>query len=63
MRVVPFDTVTYPEATRQERATKGDIQDLRIIVTEQKFDLLKWIIGLSLGQIGLMIGILLKLSH
>lgn len=38
-----------------ELATKSDL-------LEMKFDLLKWIVGLALAQLGLIVGILLKLS-
>ena len=43
-------------------ATKSDINSLRKEIAEMKFDLLKWILGLSLGQIALVIGILVKIS-
>jgi len=50
-------------------ATKGDIADLRHEMkelasvlrqemSEMKFELLKWIIGLAIAQAGLLIGIL-----
>lgn len=39
----------------QELATKRDLIEL-------KFDMLKWIVSLALAQMGLLIGILLKLS-
>ncbi|MBI3523651.1 MAG: DUF1640 domain-containing protein [Betaproteobacteria bacterium] len=38
-----------------ELATKADLMEL-------KFDLLKWIVGLALAQIGLIVGILIKLA-
>lgn len=38
-----------------ELATKTDLIEL-------KFDLLKWIVGLALAQIGLIVGILIKLT-
>ncbi|MBI5439408.1 MAG: DUF1640 domain-containing protein [Nitrosomonadales bacterium] len=44
----------------QELATK---QDMKMALTEMKYDLLKWIIGLALAQFGVLIGILLKLPH
>lgn len=36
-------------------ATRNDLM-------EMKFDLLKWIVGLALAQVGLLVGILVKLS-
>lgn len=45
-----------------EVATKRDIEKLEGKITEMKFDLLKWIVGLSLAQFGVLIGILLKLA-
>jgi hypothetical protein len=50
-----------------ELATKNDLKqavsELRRETQEVKFDLLKWIVGLSLAQMALLIGILLKLPH
>ncbi len=46
-----------------EIATKRDIERLEGKLTEIKFDLLKWIVGLALAQFGILIGILLKLAH
>lgn len=50
-----------------ELATKKDIAlsdaALRKDLAEMKYDLLKWIIGLSLAQFALMIGVLLRLPH
>ncbi len=50
-------------------ATKADLKaglwelktELKSDISELKFDLLKWVIGLTLAQIGLLLGILLKL--
>jgi predicted negative regulator of RcsB-dependent stress response len=45
-------------------ATKNDIDGLRNALrsdlAEMKFDLLKWIVGLSLAQISLVVGLFLK---
>ena len=46
-----------------EVATKRDVEKLENKITEMKFDLLKWIVGLALAQFGVLIGILLKLAH
>jgi hypothetical protein len=45
----------FAEATGQELVTKGDL-------TEFKYDLLKWVVGLALAQMGLVVGVLIKLS-
>ena len=42
-----------------ELVTKAD---LRVAVAEIRADIIKWMVGLALAQIGLLIGILLKLS-
>jgi len=42
-------------------ATKTDITDLRRDMAEMKYDLLKWVVGIALAQIGLLVGILIKL--
>ncbi|MDP1872532.1 MAG: hypothetical protein Q8K61_13060 [Gallionella sp.] len=36
-------------------------QDLQIQLTDMKFDMLKWIIGLALAQFSVLIGILMKM--
>jgi len=46
-----FDTLKF--------VTKSD---LRVAVAEIRADIIKWMVGLALAQIGLLIGILLKLS-
>lgn len=46
-----------------EVATKRDVERLEGKITEMKFDLLKWIVGLALAQFGVLIGILLKMAH
>ncbi len=35
--------------------------DLRRDMAEMKYDLLKWVVGIALAQIGLLVGILVKL--
>ena len=44
-----------------EVATKRDVERIEGKLAEMKFDLLKWIVGLSLAQFGVLIGILLKM--
>jgi len=56
--------VAIKDATGEaEIATKRDVDRLEGKIAEMKFDLLKWIVGLSLAQFGVLIGILLKLIH
>lgn len=43
-------------ASESSLATKHDLAEL-------KYDLLKWIVGLALAQFGVLIGILLRLTH
>jgi hypothetical protein len=42
-----------------ELVTKRDMQQM---MSDMKFELLKWIVGLALAQFGLMVGILLKMA-
>lgn len=48
-----------------ELATKQDVKELdmslRGLIAEMKYDLIKWIVGLSLAQIAMLIGIFIKL--
>lgn len=48
-----------------EMATKQDVKELdmalRSHIAEMKYDLIKWIVGLSLAQIAMLIGIFIKL--
>jgi hypothetical protein len=37
-------------------------QELKQTISEMKFDLLNWIVGLSLAQFGLLVGVLLKMG-
>ena len=43
-------------------ATKRDVEHLEVRIAEMKFDLLKWIVGMSLAQFSVLIGILLKIT-
>lgn len=49
-----------------ELATKRDLEllkmDITLKIAEHKADTIKWMVGLSLAQLGLLVGILLKLS-
>lgn len=37
--------------------------DMLLALAELKADLMKWVIGLALAQIGLLIGVLMRLPH
>jgi hypothetical protein len=53
----------FKEASGEaEVATKRDIEHLEVRIAEMKFDLLKWIVGMSLAQFSVLIGILLKIT-
>ncbi|MDR2668596.1 MAG: hypothetical protein LBC14_01425 [Desulfovibrio sp.] len=43
-------------------ATKADINALKAAMAEQKHELLKWMLGIALAQIGIMSAILRALS-
>lgn len=64
MVAISFDTLKA-DATGQELATKSDIvlakTDLRLEISNSKNEILRWIVPLILAQMGLLIGILLKL--
>jgi hypothetical protein len=49
------------EARLAEVATKHDLKELEVKIERVKFDLLKWLIPFLIGQIGLTIGVLIKL--
>lgn len=48
------------EISAQELVTKRDLQ---IALADLKADLMKWVIGLALAQVGLLVGILLRMPH
>lgn len=48
------------EISAQELVTKKDLQ---IALADLKADLMKWVIGLALAQVGLLVGILLRMPH
>jgi hypothetical protein len=53
----------FKEASGEaEVATKRDVEHLEVKIVEMKFDLLKWIVGMSLAQFILLIVILLKIT-
>jgi hypothetical protein len=53
------------QANLDDLATKRGLKDLELALrrdlSEMKYDLLKWVVGIALAQIGLLIGILVKL--
>ena len=48
------------DAGTQELATK---KDMLIALGDLRADLMKWVIGLALAQVGLLVAILLRLPH
>lgn len=62
---------SYDESSRKELATKGDIQDvrgeiqdvrreiqdLRVEIQSTKHEILKWVIGVAVGQAALIIAV------
>lgn len=48
------------DAGVQNLVTKKDLQ---IALADLKADLMKWVIGLALAQIGLLVGVLLRMPH
>ncbi len=48
-------------ATSLSLATKSDIQELKTDINSVKYDLLKWLIALVLGQIALLVTFLPKI--
>lgn len=47
----------------QENAELVTKKDLQIAIAELRTDLMKWVIGLALAQIGLLVSILMRLPH
>jgi hypothetical protein len=51
-------------SSEAELATKQDVKELEMTlrghISEMKYDLIKWIVGLSLAQIAMLIGIFIK---
>jgi hypothetical protein len=48
----------YDATSRQELATKGDIQDVRTEIQNTKHEILKWVIGVAIGQAALIIAVM-----
>lgn len=46
------------DSGRHDLVTK---KDLHIALADMKADLMKWVIGLALAQVGLLVGILLRM--
>ena len=56
----------FKEASGEaELATRQDVKELDITlrghIAEMKYDLIKWIVGLSLAQLALLVGIFIKI--
>ncbi|CAK0743386.1 DUF1640 domain-containing protein [Gammaproteobacteria bacterium] len=54
---------TKADVDRVERKLEHVENNLKADIAELKYDLLKWIVGLALAQFGLLVGVLMKLSH
>ncbi len=57
----------FQEASSEARlATTQDIRELDMAlrghISEMKYDLIKWIVGLALAQLALLIGIFIRMS-
>jgi hypothetical protein len=48
------------EDIARERVTKEDIARLEREIAAAKFDILKWVVGLAIAQMALLVGILVK---
>jgi flagellar motility protein MotE (MotC chaperone) len=53
--------VLKEDVARLERTTKEDIARLEREIAAAKFDILKWVVGLALAQLAVLVGILVKL--
>lgn len=47
----------YDDALRKELATKGDIQDVKGDIRDVKFELLRWMVGIAVGQMAFIVAI------
>jgi hypothetical protein len=45
----------------QDFATKADIAELRREMAEMKADIIKWVVGMAIAQISLLVWLLMKL--
>jgi len=61
-RGLPPEQVDAIKEASGEVATKRDTEHLEVRIAKMKFDLLKWIVGMSLAQFSALIGILLKIT-
>jgi hypothetical protein len=52
--------VSAYQLNRSNLATKEDIARLEREISTIKFDILKWVVGLALAQLALLVGILVK---
>lgn len=48
----------YDETTCKELATKEDLNAVRLEMQAIKFDILKWMVGIAVGQLALLIAVL-----
>ena len=49
---------SYDEASRKELATKGDIQDLKNEMANNKHEILKWMMATMVAQTALVIAVI-----
>ncbi|MEO5374602.1 MAG: hypothetical protein H7840_10025 [Alphaproteobacteria bacterium] len=49
-------------AMHEAVATKADVEMVRLEIANAKNELLRWVVPLFLAQIGLLIGVMLKLN-
>lgn len=54
MASITFDTLKFADRLEKGLATRADLLEL-------KMDIIKWMVGLALAQVGLLIGILVKM--
>jgi hypothetical protein len=59
--IARLEKVTKEDIARLEKVTKEDIARIEREIAAAKFDILKWVVGLALAQLALLVGILVKL--
>ena len=48
---------SYDDTLRKELVTKGDVQDVRRELQSVKFELLKWMFGIAVGQAAFIVAL------
>ncbi len=59
--IARLEKVTKEDIARLGKVTKEDIARIEREIAAAKFDILKWVVGLALAQLALLVGILVKL--